>query len=168
VTLVVADSSPLHYLVLLGQHELLRQLFDSIVIPPKVAEELSQPSTPPEVLEWIRSPPAWLSVDDRPLGARIPNLDPGEADAIALALALHADVLLIDEHRGRAEARRLGLQPLGVVGVLERAATMDLVDLASVLNQLVTTTNFRITSGVLEDVLARDRQRRSRNPGLSP
>ena len=116
----------------------------------------------------MRNPPAWLSVDDRPLGARNPNLDPGEADAIALALAIHADVLLIDEHRGRSEARRLGLQPLGVIGVLERAATMNFVDLESVLKQLVTTTNFRLTSGVLEDVLARDRQRRSRNPGLSP
>jgi predicted nucleic acid-binding protein len=168
VTLVVADASPLHYLVLLRQHDLLRQLFDAVVIPPKVVEELSQPSTPPEVRAWMRNPPAWLSVDDRPLGERIPNLDPGEADAIALALALHAEVLLIDEHRGRTEARRLGLQPLGVVGVLEQASNMDLVDLAAVLKQLVTATNFRITNRVVEEVLARDEERRSRNPGLAP
>lgn len=168
MTLVVADASPLHYLILLGRPDLLRHLFDSVVIPPAVAEELAQTNTPPVVREWIQSPPPWLSVDDRPLGPRSPVLDPGEADAISLALALRADAILIDEHRGRNEARRLGLRPVGVVGVLEQAASWDLVDLASALRQLVSTTNFRITQRVVDEVLARDRARRSRNPRLAP
>ena len=167
MTLVVADASPLHYLILIGQQELLRRLYDSIVIPPRVAEELSQPSTPVEVRAWVRNPPDWLTVDRRPLGDRIRNLDPGEADAIALALQLHANVLLIDEQRGRAEARRLGLRPLGVVGILEQASIQNLFELAPALTQLVTTTNFRIASSVIDDILTRDRERRSRNPGLA-
>ena len=168
MTLVVADSSPLHYLILLGRPDLLRHLFDSVVIPPAVAEELAQPNTPPRVREWIQNPPPWLSVDDRPLGPRSPVLDPGEADAISLALALGADAILIDENRGRNEARRLGLRPLGVVGVLEQAASQNLVDLRAVLQQLVSTTNFRITQRVLDEVLDRDQSRRPRNPGLEP
>lgn len=168
MTLVVADSSPLHYLILLGRPDLLRHLFESVVIPPAVAEELAQPNTPMRVRNWIQSPPTWLSVDDRPLGPRSPALDPGEADAISLALALRADAILIDENRGRNEARRVGLRPLGVIGVLEQAASRDLVDLAAMLRQLVTTTNFRITHRVLDQVLERDRIRRSRNPGLEP
>jgi predicted nucleic acid-binding protein len=116
----------------------------------------------------MQTPPSWLSVDARSLSARSPVLDPGEADAISLALALRADAILIDEHRGRNEARRLGLRPLGVVGVLEQAASRDLVDLAAVLKQLVSTTNFRISNRVVDEVLARDRTRRSRNPGLAP
>jgi predicted nucleic acid-binding protein len=120
------------------------------------------------VREWIHSPPTWLSVDDRPWGPRSPVLDPGEADAISLALALRADAILIDENRGRNEARRLGLRPLGVIGVLEQAASRDLVDLAAILRQLVSATNFRISNRVLDEVLERDRTRRSRNPGLDP
>ena len=76
MTLVVADSSPLHYLILLGQPDLLRHLFDSVVIPPAVAEELAQPNTPPRVREWIQNPPIWLSVDDRPLGPDLPRSIP--------------------------------------------------------------------------------------------
>ncbi len=168
MTLVVADASPLHYLILIEQQDLLARLYTAVVIPSQVAEELSRPSTPVSVRAWIRSPPDWLTVDSRPLGERIPNLDPGEADAIALALQLSADVLLIDEQRGRAEARRLGLRPLGVVGVLEQAAQRDLVELESALNRLVSTTNFRIAGRVIDEILMRDRQRRSRDPGLAP
>jgi predicted nucleic acid-binding protein len=168
VTLVVADASPLHYLILIEQQDLLARLYTAVVIPPQVAEELSRPSTPVSVRAWIRSPPAWLTVDARLLGERIRNLDPGEADAIALALQLGADVLLIDEQRGRAEARRLGLRPLGVVGVLEQAAQRDLVELESAVNRLVSTTNFRIAGRVIDEILIRDRQRRSRDPGLAP
>ena len=82
-----------------------------------------------------------LAFGGRPsVGPRSPALDPGEADAISLALALGADAILMDENLGRNEARRLGLRPLGVVGVLQRAASQNLVDLGAVLQQLVTTT----------------------------
>lgn len=168
MTLVVADASPLHYLVLLGQQDLLRFLFESVIIPPKVAEELDQPSTPAAVRRWMQDPPTWLKIDGRPLGRRLPNLDPGEADAIALALELHADVLLIDEYDGRREASRLGLRPLGVIGVFEEASLRNLVELEPALHQLVTTTNFRISNTVIEGVLARERERRSRHPGPTP
>jgi predicted nucleic acid-binding protein len=165
VTLVVADASPLHYLILLGQQDLLQRLFESIVIPPKVAEELSRPTTPPAVRGWMQAPPPWLRIDARPLGPRLPRLDPGEADAIALALQIGADVLLIDEHRGRQEASRLGLRPVGVIGVLEEASLRNLVELEAALNQLVANTNFHVSSAVIENVLARDHDRRSRPPG---
>ena len=64
----------------------------------------------------------WLQVDHTITGLRLPfKLDAGEAAAIALALALKADILLMDEKRGRVAARQCGLTVAGVLGVLLHA-----------------------------------------------
>lgn len=46
------------------------------------------------------------------------DLDQGEAESIALALELTADLVLLDEKNGRYAATRLGCRPLGVLGIL--------------------------------------------------
>src|ERR1017187_6745934 len=97
--LVVADTSPLRYLIQIGQIDLLPRLFEKIFLPSVVANELRHPSAPPAVRDWIRQPPSWLEVspeadiDDPTLDA----LDPGERSAITLGLFLKADLILIDE-----------------------------------------------------------------------
>jgi predicted nucleic acid-binding protein len=58
--LVVADSSPLNVLVVVGYADILPKLFQAVVIPPQVAGELSHPRTPAAVREFIASPPSWL------------------------------------------------------------------------------------------------------------
>ena len=60
--IVVADSSPLHYLILVGQAELLRRLYEEVTIPDTVAAELRVAEAPREVSEWLSQPPAWLKV----------------------------------------------------------------------------------------------------------
>jgi predicted nucleic acid-binding protein len=90
--LVIADTSPIRYLVQINQIELLHRLFESVSIPREVAAELSDASAPAAVQSWIRDAPAWLKVmealttDDPVLKA----LDPGERAAITLGLALKA------------------------------------------------------------------------------
>lgn len=158
MTAVVADSSPLHYLIIIGHEGVLSHLFDTIVVPPKVIEELSRPSTPSAVRDWIHTPPDWLRIDPRPLSGRILHLGPGEADAIALAIQLGVTVLLIDEHRGRVEALRHGLRPLGVVGILESAAAHGLLDLPDAVQKLVSSTNFRISQRVVDEILKAPRK----------
>jgi predicted nucleic acid-binding protein len=60
--LVVADTSPLHYLVLIACADIRPALFDRIVIPRAVAAELQHPKTPALVRVWMATPPAWLDV----------------------------------------------------------------------------------------------------------
>jgi len=106
--IVIADSTPLNYLILIHQVDLLPRLFDRILIPPAVFEELQHQETPDVVRRWIAGPPSWLqvqalsSVPDPTLGF----LDAGEREAIALAEELQADQLLLDDADARREAAR--------------------------------------------------------------
>ncbi|MEI7773338.1 MAG: hypothetical protein WCK17_01050 [Verrucomicrobiota bacterium] len=67
--LVVADTTPLNYLVLIGQEHVLGALFDKVLIPEGVLEELKHPKAPEAVLVWIQTLPTWLEV------ARVRELD---------------------------------------------------------------------------------------------
>src|SRR5215510_7996343 len=134
--LVVADTSPIHYLVLLQQETLLPILYERVVIPPAVSEELQRPSTPDMVRQWMSHPPAWLIVQQpqQPLSVqRFPRLDDGELEAIPLAQELGVSLLLMDDFEGREEAERRALTVTGTLGVLETAAIRGLIDLPSVL-----------------------------------
>lgn len=83
------------------------------------------------------------------------SLDPGERQAIALALHLNADLLLMDDRAGVEEARRLGRFATGTLGVLARGAERGFVGLVSALEKLQQT-NFRVRPGILRELLAED------------
>ena len=104
--IVIADSTPLNYLILIHQVDLLPQLFDRILIPPAVFEELQHQEAPEVVQRWIAAPPSWLQVQAlrSVLDPALGFLDPGEREAIALAEELQADQLLLDDADARREA----------------------------------------------------------------
>jgi predicted nucleic acid-binding protein len=140
--IVVADSGPLHYLILLGHIELLRRFYGQVLVPEPVADELSAPGAPAVVKEWITKPPTW--VDVRPVTSDAvsmitDDLDLGERAAIALAETMNADLLLIDEAAGRAEAKRRHLRVTGTLGVLRSGAEQGLVNVPDLLERLKTT-----------------------------
>ena len=64
--LVVADAGPLHYLVLTGDIELLPKLFERVLVPQVVRDELANAEAPQAVRDWIARAPSWLDV--RPAG----------------------------------------------------------------------------------------------------
>jgi predicted nucleic acid-binding protein len=136
--LVVTDTSPINYLVLLAQTAILPALYTRVVLPPAVVTELQDMEAPAAVT--------------------FPYLGAGERDAIVLAQELRADVLLIDEEDGRQAARSRGLTVTGTLGVLERAAERGLLDLPRTLAQLLTTT-FRVRDELIQGMLARDAAR---------
>lgn len=84
------------------------------------------------------------------------GLDPGETDALALAISLHADLVLIDERAGFQVARQLGLDATGTLGVLDRAADRGLVDFAAAIRALEQT-SFRRPAMILRALLAKHR-----------
>ena len=64
MTVVVADSSPLNYLTLIGSVDVLRQLYGRVLIPREVADELTHAGAPVEVRAWARHLPVWIEVRD--------------------------------------------------------------------------------------------------------
>lgn len=151
--IVVADSGPLHYLILLGQTELLQRLYGEVVIPEAVAGELRAAGAPVTVREWLSAPPSWLAiapVNEADIATVSDDLDLGERAAIALAEQLRADLLLIDEAAGRSEARRRSLRVTGTLGVLRAAAEANLLDVREVLDRLRATSFY-----VDEELLAK-------------
>ena len=119
--IIVSDTSPLCNLQLVNSLWLLRELYGIVIIPHVVAEELAAASNPDIQnicnLEWIQIGTLSLTMLAERL-QRERGLDPGEAEAIALAIELKADDLLIDERLGRREALQLGLSVIGVLGIL--------------------------------------------------
>jgi predicted nucleic acid-binding protein len=158
--IVVSDTSPLNYLVLIGIVDVLPKLFGEVYVPGKVVEELTHSSTPTAVKEWALAPPAWLRIGF-PKSAITPSvrLDAGESEAIALAIELHANTLLIDDRKGRRAAEEFGFTALGTISVLEFAAEQNLLDLVSALAALKATT-FYLSDEYISAALERDAARR--------
>src|SRR5712691_9135634 len=108
--LVVADTGPLHYLVLTGDIELLPTLFDRVLVPEAVRNELIYIEASAAVRAWISQAPAWLDVqpypDTRSDDITGSKLDDGERAAIALALAVKADLVLMDDQNKKTVAQR--------------------------------------------------------------
>jgi len=157
VWLVIADTSPINYLILIGHIDLLPRLFERVVLPSAVQAELSDSDAPPEVQRWIANPPAWLEVHQTAGLAHESGLDEGEAAAIALAELLRADMLLIDERAAFRIAQRKGLRVTGTLGLLDLAAERGMVDFAQAIRALERT-SFRRPEALLETLLAKHKR----------
>ena len=159
--LVVADTSPINYLVLLEHEVLLPRLYTRILLPAAVIHELLDPEAPATVRRWAAHLPPWCEVKRPTLspGEELGHLGAGEQEAIILAVEQHADVLLIDEEDGRRAALARALAVTGTLGVLERAAERGLIDLPSTLTRLLTT-SFRVRNELVQAALARDAARK--------
>jgi len=150
--IVVADASPLNYLIQLQCDEVLPRLYRRVYAPLAVIEELRHPAAPGGVVSWLAHIPEWIeirtvaSAPDLSLEA----LGPGEQQAIQLAQEQHADLLLIDERKGRLEATRRGIATTGTLGVLLAAGVKGLLDAESAYRRLLRETNFRATPQVEE------------------
>ena len=158
MSVVVSDTSPLHYLILCEAESILTKLFHQVVIPPTVFRELQQPNTPQLVRQWADSLPTWITVQ----GPKIVNLaldvDAGELEAICLAQEIHADAVLMDDRAGRNAAMHCGLAVVGTIGVMEQAAAHGLINLPTALARLCQT-NARLDPELIRAALARDQAR---------
>jgi predicted nucleic acid-binding protein len=150
--ITVADTGPLNYLVLTGAVDVLKSLYGRVIVPQSVAHELQETGTPENVQAWIQKPPEWCEIRPDPPGdPSLRFLDPGERAALALALLLRADRLLIDEWEGRAEAERRHLTVTGTLGVLAEAHQQGLLEFDAALARL-RQTNFYMSERLLDRV----------------
>ena len=121
--IVVSDTTPLISLLKTGRLDTLEKLFGEVRIPDAVFEELTSNPRYSDEAAAIRSYPYIdiISVNDTDAVdqvSREDGLDLGESEAIVLTQEISADLLLMDEARGRAVARSLGLRITGTVGIL--------------------------------------------------
>jgi len=154
----VSNTSPLSNLAIIGRLDLLNQRYGVVLIPPAVAQELSALSHPAGKARITAAlADGWLVVQTPPttsLALPIP-LDAGEVEAIQLALAVRADVLLMDEKRGRMAARRLGLTVAGALGELLHARQNRLLpDLRAEIDRLRVEAGFFVDSEIERFILS--------------
>ena len=153
--LVIADTGPVNYLLLIGHIEILPALFEKVILPSAVKDELANPDTPLSVRNWIAAPPLWLDVRHTAsslTNASLGGLGAGETAAITLAAELHADLLLMDDRRGVLAALQRGLTVTGTMGLLASGAKHGIVDLADAFDRLKRT-NFRYRQETMDVLL---------------
>lgn len=155
--IIVSNTSPIFYLSTIGKLDLLHQLYDEIVIPITVFQEITNvgntdvSATVVPTLNWIKTQSA---TDQTLVNTLSQELDRGEAEAIALALELNADRLLIDERLGRNAAIGLGLKVTGVLGILIAAKRSNLIqEVKPLLDTLIKRVGFWIDEQLYTEIL---------------
>jgi predicted nucleic acid-binding protein len=156
--ILVSDASPIISLSAIARLGLIEQMYGPVFIPEAVYQEILNGSPGQPGIEELRSA-TWLMA--RPVRNELLSralegeLDPGEAAAIALAVEMGEDLLLIDERRGRQAAMRLGLNVLGTLGLLLEAKKRGLIPaIAPVLGDLLQKAGFRVSQQLYLSVLA--------------
>jgi len=156
--LVVSDTSVLINLAVIDQAGILSRLFQTVVAPESVRAEFVRLATTelrfrdaqwPDWVEVRR--PASIPADllDWPL-----RLHAGERDAIALALEIHADALLVDEEAARSAARAHGLHVTGIVGILLQAKASGFIpSVGAILDRIMDEAGFWLGSAFRREVL---------------
>ena len=154
--LVVADTTPLNYLVQLGAIELLELLFHRVLVPRAVIQELSHNKSVAALQAWVVTLPPWIEVvDDVRLDMTLSQtLGAGERDAISLAVQLGASLLLIDEVAGRRAAQERNLPVAGTLAILLEGSLRQNTEFSASLKEL-RRLGFRMTDELERAMLAR-------------
>jgi predicted nucleic acid-binding protein len=160
--IIIADTSPINYLVLIGAIDILKELFGRIIIPQAVLGELQHEKTPTAVKAWIAACPDWLEVRQADLSFLTPQrgLGDGEHEVIALAVELNADAVLMDDRDGTQEARRNNITVFGTFALLDKAAERAFLDFPAALARLAQTTFRFPPAAVVAAMLERDAKRK--------
>ena len=163
--IVVADSSPINYLVLIEAVELLKHLFGEVIVPGGVADELNSKGAPEIVRAWMTEPPDWVRVEQvrrEALEALADlKLHVGELEAIVLAQSLDAHYLIMDERAGRRAAEERQLTVVGTLGVLEKADERGLIDDFPTTLGRLDETSFYMSRELKRTLLERHRSRKT-------
>ena len=154
--IAVADTSPLCYLVLIGEIELLPKLFTRVLVPQAVILELRHKNSPAAVRAWASNTPAWISIEQAPDAAfsYVEKLNAGERAAIYIAESVDADSLIVDEKIARTFAEQRDLPIIGILGILGEASTVRLVNLTDAISRL-RRTSFRYSDALVKSTLER-------------
>ncbi len=164
--LVIADTTPLNYLILIDSIQLLPRLYQQVILPRATWQELQHADTPSAVAQWARVLPDWVEVREAPESTdpALKALGQGEKQALALAKLYRHEtevLLLLDEQAARQQAAARQIAATGTLGVLRAAAAQGWVDLAQAFGRLWQT-DFRVTATLLQELLDEDAERQQK------
>lgn len=155
--IIVSNTSPISNLIIIGEITLLQQIYPKVLIPPTVHSELTRlPTLQLSMISLLET--GWLEIKV-PANLQLLDtlnqvLDSGEAEAIALAIELSADRLLIDERLGRSVASSYGLKLRGLLGILINAKQQGLIPvLKPMLDRLINQAGFRVSQMLYDRTL---------------
>ena len=150
---MVSDTTPLHYLILVGKESILETLYGKVIIPPAVMQELSHSSAPDRISNWAKHPPFWVTVaTPGSIPGRFDGLDFGERQALALAEEIHADLVLLDDKVARRIALRELMHVKGTLGIVADAAKANLLDFVETVEALQRT-SMHLDRDVVDEVI---------------
>jgi len=155
--IIVSDTSCIINLISIQQIHLLENLFGKVIIPHAVYEEIVIEGAGKQGAEQLETY-SWIEVrkcnNENLLNRISKSLDDGESEAIVLAIELKADLLLIDEAKGRTIARENGIPIIGLLGVLVRAKQKGHIsNVKSLMDELISHAQFRIADELYFEVL---------------
>lgn len=158
MVIVVSDTSPIRALAHLDLLDVLGRIFSAVLIPPAVEQELRHPPRQYAAVDLARY--SFIHVQAPRDAFQVQQfrqtLDPGESEALTLALEVQAQAILIDERAGRNRGAQLGLVVIGTLGILLRAKRKGIISqLAPLLDRLQTELGFFISAELRDDVLSR-------------
>jgi hypothetical protein len=152
--IVVSDTSAITNLIQIDHLWLLREVYQNIIIPQAVYDELVSDTKNKLIIESL----SWIKIKEVKENDITRNLkevlDPRESEAITLALELDADFIIIDEKKGRKIAEDYGLRKIGLVGILVESKRKGLIkEVRNLLEQLIEKANFFVSEKLYKDVL---------------
>ena len=158
--IVVADTTPIITLIKLQRLDLLEKLFDTVFLPHAVFEELISNSKYLTEAQMVIECPFLkrIEVSDRQsikILREVVGLDAGESEAIALAEEKSADLLIIDERKGRRVAKQMELKIIGTIGILIQAFDCKILSKTEILSCIeeLKYSNIRISDSLFELLL---------------
>lgn len=155
--IVVSDSSPIINLACINKLHLLPAIFNEVMIPRFVYQEIVEFGEGQPGADAIKTS-NWIIIKDCTQIEQVnefkKELDEGEAEALTLAIELDADILLIDEFKGRTIARQKRIPVLGLLGILLEAKKRNLIEnVKHEMDKLITDANFWISSELYQEIL---------------
>ena len=142
---VISDTSVLIIFHKIGELNLLKKVYDSLITTPEVAKEFIE-----QLPEWIKV----KSVKDKKYQNFLETqVDVGEASAIALAAELDNSLLLLDDLKARKLAKKLDMNFTGTLGVFHKARQIGVIDKVKSLIDKLLLTDFRISENIVNELL---------------
>ncbi len=155
--IVVSDTTPINYLLLLKKEHILPDLFSRVIVPGQVLREMMHPEAPKIVRAWASSPAGWIDIKEPAFPKPIPGLDAGENAAINIGVECNVDAILIDDRRGIKEAAHLGLNSITLFALFELASMKRLIHFEGTIAALAETSYYMPPQTVIDDYLERNR-----------